>query len=392
MRKSTILFVFFTLIVSAFGGGNSMAFGQESSSKDAVSFKTAMPKGEEMILYFASDESGYEEIQKENLEVVGLVDLERIVVSGGFKGKVADENISVTVKNDARLRHVETNYGRITSLDLSKCPELVSLDCQVNQLEVLDLSKTPKLKTLNCNRNKLTSLDLSGLSSLEVLDCGTNQLASLEVPEESVLKSLYCMENKLTSLDLTKCKNLSKLSCLRNQLEKISICKDTSFKSISFYSNAMSAQSTHELLESLGKAKSTDPNNPSTLVVINTLDQNEKNVCSAEDVKVAIGKGYKVYDNYGETNGLGIEYSGTSSNSIEDVIAPSIALYPNPATDYVIVETLSGSRVMLLDIQGALLAESVANDSGVVRFDVSHMARGNYIVKTNEGSAQIIVK
>ncbi|MDY6147916.1 MAG: T9SS type A sorting domain-containing protein [Porphyromonas sp.] len=387
MKNLTYYSVFSTLIAYVFLTCNSLVFAQENSPKDAISFKTNMPIGEEMVLYFASDEFGLQEIERTNLEITGLDDFEAISTGGGFKAKITNQNITITVKNGERLRHVETTFGRISSLNLSCCPELVALDCQVNQLESLDLSRTPKLKVLVCNRNKLKNLDVKNLRDLKALDCGTNNLSSLELPAGKALISLFCMENKLTSLDLTKCEGLTKLSCPLNKIEKIVIRKGAPFESIFFQSNAMSAQSTHELIDNLGKGmKSNAP-----LIVINTLDQNEKNVCYEDDVKVALDKNYKVYDNYNEADGLGLEYKG-SPNAIVDITTPSVALYPNPATEYVIVEALPYSRVLLLDAQGILLIQTATDDSGKARLDVSDIPQGGYIVKTVQGSTPVIVK
>lgn len=387
MKNSTCYSVFSTLITYAFLTCNSLVFAQENSPRDAVAFKTNMSVDEEMVLYFASDELGFEEIKAEDLDIRGLKDFESIPYRGGFKAKVMDQNVTISVKNDKRLKFAEIIFGLVTSLDLSCCPELVYLDCQVNQLESLDLSKTSKLRTLVCNRNKLKSLDMKNLSALEVLDCGTNDLSSLELPVGKSLTSLFCMENKLTSLDLTKCEGLTKLSCPLNKIEKIFIRKGAPFESIFFESNAMSAQSTHELIDNLGEGMG----NNASLVVINTLDENEKNVCYEDDVKVALGKNYKVYDKYNEENGLGLEYKG-SPNAIADITIPSIALYPNPATEYVIVETLPYSRVLLFDAQGALLRQAAAGGTGKVRLDVADIARGSYIVKTVQGCIPVIVK
>lgn len=364
---------------------NSSAFAQENPQKDAISLKTVMPIGEEMIMYFASDEFGLEEIEPNNLEITGLNSIEAIYPGGGFRAHITSQDITISVKNSKRMRHIETTFGRITSLDLSRCPELVSLDCQVNQLENLDLSKTPKLKVLNCNRNKLTNLDLKGLSELKTLDCGTNQLTALDLPAGKTLTSLFCMENKLTSLDLTKCEGLTKLSCPLNKIESITIRKGACL-SVFFYSNAMSTHNTHELIDNLGDGIG----NPVPLIVINTLDQNEKNVCCEDDVKIALAKNYKVYDKYDEKDGYGLEYKGSPS-AVADVVTPSISLYPNPATEYIVVETHPYTRVLLLDTQGALLVRTATDDAGKARLDVSGMAQGTYIVKTTQGSTQVII-
>ncbi|WP_251623905.1 hypothetical protein [Odoribacter lunatus] len=107
----------------------------------------------------------------------------------------------ITIKGNIK----ELTYeGRgLTSLDVSKCPELreLGIDCD------------------------LTSLDVSKNTKLMVLWCPSNNLASLDVSKNTKLTELYCNDNELTSLDISKNKELILLDCGDNNFSSSALNK-----------------------------------------------------------------------------------------------------------------------------------------------------------------------
>ena len=71
----------------------------------------------------------------------------------------------------------------IQSIDVSRCPTLVSLRCDGNYLGTLNVSGCPNLEYLRCNNNQLKSLDVSGLSHLAYLRFpgGDNAISSIHL-------------------------------------------------------------------------------------------------------------------------------------------------------------------------------------------------------------------
>ena len=53
--------------------------------------------------------------------------------------------------------------SNLTSLDVSRCTELIELNCGVNQLTSLDVSKNIALEKLDCKSNMLSSSELNSL-------------------------------------------------------------------------------------------------------------------------------------------------------------------------------------------------------------------------------------
>lgn len=98
------------------------------------------------------------------------------------------------------------NIETITSLDVASLgiadltgiedfTDLEDLVCSGNTLTTLDVSQNTNLLTLECNNNQLTSLTLN--NALVSLICNNNQLTSLNVNQNASLNTLLCQNNQL---------------------------------------------------------------------------------------------------------------------------------------------------------------------------------------------------
>ena len=121
--------------------------------------------------------------------------------------KNKDGNVSLTPENLAAIEKVTSLTVSDKSLsDLSGIEyfvNLISLDCQKNQLASLDVSNLTKLTVLTCNENQLTKLDVSSLTKLSNLNCQNNQLTTLDVSQNAALWDLRCSNNQLTELNVS---------------------------------------------------------------------------------------------------------------------------------------------------------------------------------------------
>jgi stage V sporulation protein SpoVS len=77
---------------------------------------------------------------------------------------------------------LNVNQNRLTELDLSNNPALISLEVSDNRLTELDLSNNPAINILDVSNNRLSELDLSNNHELGGLDASWNLLTSLNVP------------------------------------------------------------------------------------------------------------------------------------------------------------------------------------------------------------------
>ncbi|NQY08422.1 MAG: T9SS type A sorting domain-containing protein [Flavobacteriales bacterium] len=75
-----------------------------------------------------------------------------------------------------------------------------------------------------------------------------------------------------------------------------------------------------------------------------------------------------------------------STVSIEDRVAGSFSVYPNPATDYIIINTgnLNATEVRIVDITGKAV---ISADSNSQQIDVSGLSKGIYVVQLINGKS-----
>lgn len=85
-----------------------------------------------------------------------------------------------------------------------------------------------------------------------------------------------------------------------------------------------------------------------------------------------------------------------SSGDVEDVLARSISVYPNPVRSFVTIE-LSGyaqtpSTVKCYDMTGRLVAEELFPDNGRLSLDMVNMPQGAYLIKVVASDGDILNK
>ena len=127
------------------------------------------------------------------------------------------------------FHNLETLYcynNKLTSLDVSKNPELKELWCTNNKLTSLDVSKNTKLEKLLCDKNQLTELNVRNNTELWCLSCDENKLTSLDVSQNTQLEQLYCGRNQLTELDVRNKTRLWYLACYENNLTSLDVSQN----------------------------------------------------------------------------------------------------------------------------------------------------------------------
>lgn len=136
----------------------------------------------------------------------------------------------------------------IEEMDLSGCPNILSLKIYENNIKRLDVSHMTKMTGLYAAKNKIENeMDLSGCKDLKVIDlsdnkipgkmdCGGmknlskvdvsgNRLTQLLLPkgENTVLVDVSCGDNELTGIDVTGLKKLDELSCSGNKIKTLDL-------------------------------------------------------------------------------------------------------------------------------------------------------------------------
>ena len=101
------------------------------------------------------------------------------------------------------LESLNVSNNRLTSLNVSGCPELVDLNCERNRLTELDLSRNTKLVQLYCRHNSLTQLDVSRNLELVFIETFDNSLTSFDCSMLKKLEFLHIDYNRLTTLNMS---------------------------------------------------------------------------------------------------------------------------------------------------------------------------------------------
>ena len=108
----------------------------------------------------------------------------------------------------------------IQILDLKDCPKLCLLDCSETDIEVLNLTYCAQFKSLVCRDGKLSTL-IAENTPLERLDISGSRVAALDVHNMSTLQYINCDGNQMGSLDVSGCVNLITLSANDNNLNTL---------------------------------------------------------------------------------------------------------------------------------------------------------------------------
>jgi Leucine-rich repeat (LRR) protein len=101
-----------------------------------------------------------------------------------------------------------------TDLRAGVCPALEYLDCSRNRLTTLDLSGCTALKTLNCGWNEeLSKLDLEGCGKIEWLDFSASRIVEFDFGAFPLLKHAVCEYSGLYRIDVSRNPLLEYLAC-----------------------------------------------------------------------------------------------------------------------------------------------------------------------------------
>lgn len=129
--------------------------------------------------------------------------------------------------------------NRLTELNLANNNVLTDVYCHQNELSVLDVSQNGSLKFLDCRDNNLSTIDVSGNSELMSLDCGYNNLTDLDVSMNDALTTLSCFYNNLANLDVSKNTALISIDCRGNGLLSLDLSNNTELKHLNCNDNSL---------------------------------------------------------------------------------------------------------------------------------------------------------
>jgi hypothetical protein len=232
----------------------------------------------------------------------------------------------------------------------------------------LDVSHCPELASLKCDINRLTTLDVSQNPNLKVLACGNNNLASLDVSKNNVLTDLACSNNRLTTLDVGDCPALVYLDC---------------------YGNNFSTEAWDALMCSL-------PDRDVDTGVFHPLFTTENSeVFKAANADNARAKLWHVcyVDTVSWKSGEAIVTTGNfdcATVPVREAVAESaLRVWPNPARTELHFSGVSGGNVIVHDLTGRVVWRSEAGRDEVV-VNIADWARGMYFVRSGSHTLKFV--
>ena len=201
-------------------------------------------------------------------------EVDKVIVSG------AEKKSQETIEQDVVITCSVTPQEEVVIKG-----DVTLFDCAASSITELQVANHTTLTWLVWHTNKLTSLNTSGCTSLEEIDVHSNQL---------------------TTADFTGCASVSLLDCSSNQIKE---------------------QGMEQLIATLYNRSA--ENKKSDLYVINSLDSNEGNVCTIDQVAKATSLGWATY--YQEKEGQWTLYPGSKPSGLDDLSIASdrkpIAIY-----------------------------------------------------------------
>jgi Leucine-rich repeat (LRR) protein len=131
--------------------------------------------------------------------------------------------LTLNLTSNTALQYLEATNNYLTTLDLSANTNLLELQVRGNKLTNLDLTKNTALKQISCGSNLITSLNLSNNTVLKVLDANSNKLTSIDLSKNKLLTDLTIYGNELTSLDLSSNNALVMMNCSGNKVSSLNL-------------------------------------------------------------------------------------------------------------------------------------------------------------------------
>ncbi|MFL9832680.1 T9SS type A sorting domain-containing protein [Chryseobacterium terrae] len=91
-------------------------------------------------------------------------------------------------------------------------------------------------------------------------------------------------------------------------------------------------------------------------------------------------------------NGNKVFYNNVFLSTKENMIKKAFKLYPNPSTDFVIIENVEKNlKLKINDLSGKILFETLTSDK-TLKIDISNFTTGQYIISIENFKPEIFIK
>jgi hypothetical protein len=139
---------------------------------------------------------------------------------------------SIDVTNCTDLVSLDLGANNLTTIDVTHNLALVFLTLPENQLTGLDVSKNPNIANLTADKNKITSLNLTANVHLEKLYVSYNSLTALDLSKNTLITDINCDNNQITAMDLSALTKLAYFSAMSNKFTSLDFSKNKVVKGV----------------------------------------------------------------------------------------------------------------------------------------------------------------
>ena len=109
------------------------------------------------------------------------------------------------LSHNPALKNFSARESGLTKIDLSGCPLLESADLLYNEIPEIDVTACTELRSLHIDRNPVSSIDVTNCPKLEALSVQQiDAITEIDVTKNPNLKSLQISGDKITELDITQ--------------------------------------------------------------------------------------------------------------------------------------------------------------------------------------------
>ncbi|WP_128332156.1 T9SS type A sorting domain-containing protein [Apibacter sp. HY039] len=313
-----------------------------------------------------------------------------------------------TITNSSTIR-----YSGIKTLELEDLPELTSIDCTENLLTSLDLSKNiPNLSSLILKKNNLEAIDVSQNIRLDTLDLSSNyylkkidlskniqlkklslfynmDIKDLDISNNPLIEDLNISRTSISDIDLSLLKNLKSLNCSDNNITTLDLSKNPNVSDLKLIDYTY-YNYTKDLKHLIIKNNVLD--SWINEGVLTYRKPGLESICCDNQEEIDL-----IYRYFLPQSSDGLRFDpkdisvttncNQSLGTNEIKTQTEITLYPNPATDFLYINTKEKiTKVEIFDTNGRLLiSENITSP----KVTVSTLPKGSYFMTLHYAKGKI---
>lgn len=304
---------------------------------------------------------------------------------------------NLDISNCNMLQTLDCSNNPLTILNLDQTTLLEVLDCENNDLESLSVSNMLSLYNLNCTNNEIINLDISLNTELIYLNCAHNELSNLVLETNPLLKSIDCSYNHLSDLDFSTNTSMIYVDCSYNILENLDVINTISLKTLLCFANQLTTIDLRNNIYLQTLKLGMDCGCGAANNYFQSVDLSQNTALTVIDLsKIPSLSQVCVWSMPFPTQTIAelltalspdVYFTDHCTTDIENdfVEVDEFNIYPNPASDFITIDTPS-SKVSLLTIDGKTL--EVFEDRSNSSF-IGNYSKGMYLLQIETNNQTI---